>query len=47
LEKLASQHKGIKNGLRLVTLLMPKNPQPQSNKQSTLEEAYRLQENNY
>jgi len=41
LEKLASQPNGLENGLRLVTLLMPENPQPQSNNQATPEEANR------
>jgi hypothetical protein len=41
LDKLASQPNGLENGLRLVTRLMPENPQPQSNQQPTPEEAYR------
>lgn len=41
LDKLASQPNGLENGLRLATLLMPENPQPQSNKQATPEEANR------
>ncbi len=41
LDKLASQPNGLENGLRLVTRLMPENPQPQSNNHATPEEANR------